>query len=118
MAKKNSIYEQLLLEINEEVNEGGLTLKNTIQILRDSKPIFQDYCPIIDWYYDALTMEEELSVSLEEMYLPEEFSKEEWQEMKEEQEAYKKQYEADQPNLLAMSVKDVLTEMKQIQKLL
>lgn len=118
MAKKKNIYEEFIAEINEEVEEGSLTLKDSIQILRDSKALINDYCPIIDWYYDEYTMKEELSISLEEMYLKEEFSKEEWQEMKKEQEAYKKQYESDQSNLITMKVKDVLTEMKQIQKLL
>lgn len=33
------------------------------------------------------------------------------------QKEYKAQYEQDQPKLQAMSVKDVLTEMKQMQKL-
>ncbi len=115
---KNTLnYKELMKEINDEVSEGMLTMKDSIQLLRDETPVFENYCPIIDWYYDEFTMKEELDTPLEEMYLEEEFSKEDWAEMKKEREAYKKQYESDQPRLVSMTVKDTLTEMKQIQKL-
>ncbi len=110
-------YKGLMQEINEEVKEGVITQNDTIQVLRDDTPIFQEYCPIIDWYYDAFTMKEELETPMEEMYLPEEFSKEEWASMVKEQAEYKAQYQSDQPKLTSMKVKDVLTEMKQMQKL-
>jgi len=110
-------YKELLSEIEEEVKEGILTLGDTIQILRDKTPAVENYCPIIDWYYDDFAMNEELSTPLEEMYLPEEFTKEEWAEMEKEQAELKKQYEEDKPDLLSVKVKDVLTEMKQMQKL-
>lgn len=117
MAKPKIDYKELLEEINFEVSEGVLTPNDSIQILRGSEPVFENYCEIIDWYYDDFTMNEEISTPLEEMYLPEEFSKKEWDEMKLEQEELKKQYLEDKPNLIEMKVKDVLTEMKQIQKL-
>lgn len=117
MAAVKLNYKELIAELNEEVAEGVLAPADSIQILRDKKPIFQEYCAIIDWYYDEFAMKEELETPLEEMYLEEEFSKEEWKEMREEREAYKKQYQADQADLVTMTVKDVLTEMKQMQKL-
>lgn len=116
MSKIN--YKDLIAEITEEVTEGTLTEGDSIQILRADKPVFQDYCPIIDWYYDAYVMKEELETSMEEMYMEEEFTKEEWKQMLAEQEEFKKQYQEDQDKLVTMKVKDVLTEMKQMQKLL
>lgn len=118
MAKVKIDYKELISEINEEVSEGVLLPNDTIQILRGDEPVFENYCEIIDWYYDEYTMNEEIDTPLEDMYLPEEFSEAEWQEMKKEQEKMKAQYLEDKPKLVAMKVKDVLTEMKQIQKLL
>ncbi len=111
-------YKELINEINGEVSEGVLLPNDTIQILRGDVPVFENYCEIIDWYYDEYTMDEEINTSLEDMYLPEEFSEVEWQEMKADQEKMKAQYLEDKSKLVAMKVKDVLTEMKQIQKLL
>lgn len=117
MKKFAERYRSIIKEINEEVSEGVLQAGDEIQILREEKPVFQDYCEIIDWYYDEYTMKEELETPLEEMYLPEEFSKKEWEMMKKEQKEYKEQYKADLPKLQKMTVKAVLTEMKQMQKL-
>lgn len=111
-------YKELIEEISDEVKEGILTPEDTIQILRDTTPVFENYCPVIDWYYDDYTMNEELNTPLEDMYLPEEFSTEEWEQMKSDNEELKKQYAADKESLVSMKVKDILTEMKQIQKLL
>lgn len=111
-------YNALIEEISDEVKEGFLTEEDTIQILRDEKPIMQEYCPIIDWYYDAYAMKEELETPLEEMYMEEEFSKTEWKEMKVDFEQYKKQYLAEKDKLTEIKVKAVLTEMKQMIKLL
>ncbi len=110
-------YKALMIEIAADVAEGVITEKDTIQVLRAQEPVVQDYCPIKEWYYDAYAMKQELELSLEEMYLKEEFSDAEWEDMKVQQEEYRKQYEADQPNLTEISVKDVLTEMKQMVKL-
>lgn len=62
-------------------------------------------------------MNEEVNTPLEEMYLPEEFSDEEWAQMKEDHAQLKNQYQADKSNLVEIKVKDALTEMKQMQKL-
>lgn len=104
MAKKTLIYKELLEELNAEVAEGVLSLEDTIQIIRDDKELMPTYYPIIDWYYDAFTMKQEIDTPLEEM--------------KKSHEAYKAQYEADAPKLKEMKLKDALTEMKQIQKLM
>ncbi len=116
MGKVN--YKDLIDEINSEVAEGVLTSGDTIQVLRDEKPVYESYCAIIDWYYDEFAMEEEFETPIEEMYMVDEFTKDEWDLMVQEQEEFKKQYEADKPKLVNMKVKDVLTEMKQMQKLL
>lgn len=116
MSKVN--YKDLIQEISEEVEEGTLLAGDTIQVLRQDNPVFQEYCPIVDWYYDEFTMNEELETPIEEMYMEEEFSKEEWKQMVKEQEEFKKQYAEDKEKLVSMKVKDVLTEMKQMQKLL
>ncbi len=110
-------YKTLIDEINSEVEEGILLPNDTIQILRDDKPAFDNYCVVIDWYYDDYVMQEELDTPLEDMYLPEEFTDEEWHEMKKDQEELKAQYNEDKSKLISVKVKDILTEMKQMQKL-
>lgn len=110
-------YKDLIDEINFEVSEGVLLPGDTIQILRDTRPLTDNYCVIIDWYYDDYTMNEELNTPLEEMYLPEEFTSDEWDDMKKEHAKLKAQYLEDKPRLQSIKVKDVLTEMKQMQKL-
>lgn len=111
-------YKALIEEISGEVKEGFLTEEDTIQILRDEKPIIQDYCPVIDWYYNAYTMKEEMETPLEEMYMEEEFTKTEWKDMQVDFAQYKRQYEAEKDKLVEIKVKAALTEMKQMIKLL
>lgn len=110
-------YKDIISEINSEVEEGILSLNDSIQILRGSEPVFENYCPIVDWYYDSYVMNEEINTPIEEMYLPEEFTKDEWEQMKNDHAQLKNQYEIDKANLIEIKVKDALTEMKQMQKL-
>lgn len=110
-------YKEFIEEINENVEAGALTPQDKIQVLRGEEPVYAEYCPIIDWYFDAFSMKEELETPLEEMYMKDEFSKEEWEELVESREEFLAQYKEDQPMLVEMTVKDVLTEMKQMQKL-
>lgn len=117
MSNKKIEYKELINEITEEVTEGIITMEDSIQILRDKEPVFENYCAILDWYYDEYTMNEDLNTPLEEMYMEEEFDKEEWTQMKADQVELKAQYEKDQADLVTIKVKDALTEMKQIQKL-
>lgn len=114
----NINYKELIAEINDEVTEGILALEDTLQVVREKTPVYENYCAVIDWYYDDFTMNEELNTPLEEMYLPEEFTEEEWTQMKADRQALKEQYEADRSSLQTMKVKEILTEMKQMQKLL
>lgn len=110
-------YRDILDELNSEIEEGVLSLEDTIQILRGSEPVVESYHAIVEWYYDSYLMDEEVNTPVEEMYLPEEFSADEWKQMKEDHAALKAQYEKDKPNLIEIKVKDALTEMKQMQKL-
>lgn len=110
-------YKDIIDEINYELKEGVLFPEDSIQILRSTDALMDDYFPIVDWYYDEYLMNEELNTPLEEMYMEEEFSKEEWAEMKKELAEHNAQYQADKPNLVTIKVQDALTEMKQIQKL-
>ena len=111
-------YKALTGEISDEVKVGILTDKSEIQILRAEAPVFRDYRPIVDWYYDAYAMKEEFETPFEEMYMKEDYSAKEWKEMKEDYAAYKKQYEAEKDKLEVSTVKAVLTELRQMVKLL
>lgn len=117
MAKVKIDYKSLIDEISEEVKEGVLSEKDTVQVLRAKEPVFEGYRPVEDWYYDDYTMNMELDTPVEEMYMEDEFSKEELEEMKQEQKELKAQYEADKPSLEQIEVKALLTEMKQMEKL-
>ena len=54
-------YSRLIKELNEEISSGSLTLKSFIQILREDRPVFETYRPIIDWYYDDKKTKESFS---------------------------------------------------------
>ena len=45
-------YSTIIKELNEELRDGTLTPKSFIQVLRENRPVFGTYRPIIDWYYD------------------------------------------------------------------
>ena len=45
-------YSRLIKELKTEIADGVLTPKSFIQVLREEKPAFESYRPIIDWYYD------------------------------------------------------------------
>lgn len=117
MKKMISDYKAMIEDITAEVTEGMISEKNMIQVLREAKAIVQDYRPIIDWYYDADTMQDEVGIPFEEMYMEDEYPKEEMAEMKKQFLAYKAQYEAEKDKLEEISVKAALTEMKQMIKL-
>lgn len=48
-------YSVIQKEINEELADGTVKLSTVIQVLRTDKPIYDNYHPIIDWYYDDKT---------------------------------------------------------------
>lgn len=117
MKKLMQSYKDFIEELTYEVSEGVLKEGDQIQVLRAETPIVQDYRPVVDWYYDAYTMEQELSIPLEDLCEQDDYSKEEWADMLKNQEAYKQQYESEKDRLELAKVKDVLTEMKQMVKL-
>lgn len=100
-------YNDLIDEIKEEIEDLILTKEDTLQVLRASKPILDDYYPIIDWYYSHNLLMEELTVE------PDDSKKEI---------ATKKQirdhYTNDQPNLSPMKVSAVLSEIEGRNKLI
>lgn len=110
-------YKEMIEDISYEVSEGVLKEMDQIQVLREENAVMQDYRPVVDWYYDAYTMEQDLNIPLEDLCDQEEYSKEEWADMLENQKAYKAQYEAEKDHLELVAVKDILTEMKQMVKL-
>lgn len=94
-------YEDLLQELREELNEGILSMLDTIQVLRTEKPIVEVYRPIIDWYYNDKTTRECLS--------PDVFDDK--QDIAE-YEQLRKQYEKDKPRLESITVAAVLIEIE------
>ena len=52
--------EENIKELNEELRDGTLTPKSFIQVLRENRPVFGTYRPIIDWYYDDKTTRRDL----------------------------------------------------------
>lgn len=120
-------YEELLYEINEEIEDGVLSLEDEIQILRGEglsnkelehrlewfrsqgvvNPVLEEYHPIIDWYYDDNSMNEIFEI--EPDYDEEEIK---------EAEEIKVSYLKDKPFLITKKVKEVLEEMKEKNKII
>lgn len=48
-------YSVIQKEINEEISDGFLKLTTIVQVLRSDNPIYDDYRPIVDWYYNDKT---------------------------------------------------------------
>lgn len=51
-------YSEIITELEEEIEDGILTLDDTIQILRDDKTLYDNYYVVVDWYYSDDTMME------------------------------------------------------------
>lgn len=45
-------YSELLKELEEELRDGAVTLMTVIQVLRTDNPAYENYHPVVDWYYD------------------------------------------------------------------
>lgn len=104
--KKKNIkynYTDLISEINEDVKNGALSLKDKIQILRGKRLSKgrERYSPIICWYYDENTMDKIFEVEIDD-----EISND----LKE---MNKSIYLEDKPFLKTVTVKKVLEEMKE-----
>lgn len=95
-------YEELQLEINEEIEDLLLTPGDTIQILRAKAAIEGDYYPITDWYYIETIVMDDLIVEPDD-------SAEEIENKAE----IRAHYMKDKPMLQEALVADVLLEMKQ-----
>lgn len=83
-------YSEFLTEIKEEIADCILFADEYIQVLRRKTPAYDDYRPIIDWYYNKRKM----------IMLASDMSA-----------AEMKQYKTDLPMLESMTVADFLAEM-------
>lgn len=57
-------YSILIKELKTEIADGVLTPKSFIQVLREEKPVFELYRPIINWYYDDKRTKESLAPNI------------------------------------------------------
>lgn len=57
-------YSELLKEIHEELEDGMVSLNTYIQVLRSKKPVYQDYRPVIDWYYDDMVQMQDFETDI------------------------------------------------------
>lgn len=65
-------YEDFLIELNNDVNEGLIRLSDDVKVVRSEQPVFSNYHAVIDYYYDDENCDEiyevmKVSVLLEEM---------------------------------------------------
>ncbi len=60
-------YSELITELNEELNDGILAKNSIIQVLRGDV-LFDEYRPIIDWYYDHTTTLSDLEIEDKKQY--------------------------------------------------
>lgn len=44
-------YTEMLNEFIEDINDGILNLDSKVWIIRKDTPVFENYHPIIDWFY-------------------------------------------------------------------
>ena len=79
--------------------------------MREEDERLQGYKPIVDYYYPCPALD--INVPLEFLYNPEEYTPEEWEQMKQEHEKWLVQYNKDKANIEKASVLAVLTEMEQ-----
>jgi|SRR5690554_5630838 len=101
-------YEDLIREIEEELNEGSLTLDSTVQVLRNKEFRFKNlgYFPIVDWYYNHDKMLDILNTEV----FDEEYDLDLKRKLRMNYNLYRNQ-------LHQMTVKEMLLEMKSINKI-
>lgn len=88
-------YEDLLIELKEEIQDGMISISDEIQILRGYSR--NGYKPILDWYYSKKIMLELLEdMSEEEISL----------------------YNKDVEKLITLKLDDVLNEMEKMDKII
>ena len=88
-------YSDLIAELKEEQEDGILSVTDDIQILRSQEPLYWDYYPIIDWYYNDKTMKKEILSNRDE----------------------RKEYEKDKPRLETITLGDCLSEMGKLNQI-
>ena len=64
-------YSELIDEIKSDLSEGLINLSDTIKVIRSHKITYEDYRPIIDYYYDDDQPKEEYQPMLVETVLSE-----------------------------------------------
>jgi len=47
-------YKDLISEIEEDIEDGVVTLEDDLFVIRRTEPLFNDYRPILDYEYDDI----------------------------------------------------------------
>lgn len=104
---KSSIdYSDFIKELTSELNDKVLTQDEIIQVLRKDTPIFDDYFPIIDWYYSPEMMIEVFALEdTDEADAAMNLSAQ-------------TKYAIDKPSLELISLRDCLKELKEWERIL
>ena len=105
-------YDELLKSINEDIEDGLISDSSIIKIVRGEEMKLTAgsvYRPIID-YYLPIDLEL-LTKPLEALENREEYTESEWNEMEEEHRERLELYQMDEPNLEAITVLALKTEM-------
>jgi len=109
-------YEELINELKSDLEEGLIKESSIIGIVREEDERLQGYKPIVDYYYPCPPLD--INVPLEMIHNREEFTPEEWEQMKQEHEKWLKQYNEDKANIEKATVLAVLTEMEQFNSII
>jgi len=106
-------YEELIEELHEELADGELEHEDVIQILRDDKAIFENYYPIVEWFFEH---DLEVIFILED----EDTCTNEFDQAKEHKRVEKEleQYLKIKPFLTQITVKDALKEMEYMDRII
>ena len=59
-------YDELLCDLENELETSDLHKTSYIQILRSEEPVFGDYKPIIDYYYEDEIMQDILTIDADD----------------------------------------------------
>lgn len=99
-------YEEFIDDLEMELTDQMLTLQSPIQILRADQPVFENYYPIIDWYYchqDMLDLMPDFDDDQEDI---------------EQMRMIQVQYQSVQHQLIQTTVAQALEEMKKYDQIL
>jgi|GEM_PF-2300473 len=106
-------YKELIIELQDLLELREITESAIINIVRDASRDIAGtgYHPIIDFYLPGA--EKEVYEPLENLYIREEYTDDEWNKMLADRDSMIRQYENDLPKFEKASVLAVLTEMMQ-----